>query len=74
MGKAKSRIFRKGINDQIPNISREQALKDLVCALNNNDKKVAYSITTLFGFRAEEILEAGANYESVIALKNLFTE
>ena len=40
--------------------------------LKNGDKEV-YSLITLFGLSAEEILEAGASYESVIGVKSLLS-
>ena len=42
MGKSKARIFRKGINDQIPRISRADAISETVKHLetkNINDAK-----------------------------------
>lgn len=38
--------------------------------LNSSDKEV-YSLITLFGLTAEEILEAGATYEAVKGIENL---
>lgn len=73
MGKSKSRIFRKGINDQITKISREDATKNAVKFLNSNNHNEARDLITMFGLGAEELLEAGASYESVLALKNLLT-
>ena len=65
MGKAKKRSFVNGINDKFPSMTREEALRYVV---NNIDKKVAVINTiTLFGFTAEEMLEAGAAYEDVLA-------
>lgn len=72
MGKSKKRILHKGINDQIVNIKREDALKDVVSACNSkkiNDK--IKDLISLFGFSAEELLEAGARYEDVIGLKGI---
>lgn len=72
MGKSKKRILHKGINDKIPNIKREDALDTVVCACQN--KKIDFeikSLITLFGFSAEELLEHGATYEDVLALKCL---
>ena len=66
MGKAKKRSFINGINDKFPSMTREEALKSVV---NNIEKKLAVIDTiTLFGFTAEEMLEAGAAYEDVMAL------
>ena len=72
MGKSKTRIFRKGINDQITKITRADAIKETAKLLNLNKTKEARNLITMFGLGAEEILEAGASYESVVALKNLF--
>lgn len=73
MGKSKARILRKGINDQLPKISREDAVKLAVENLENADITSAKHYITLFCLSAEEILEAGASYESVVAIKNIFT-
>lgn len=73
MGKSKARILRKGINDQIPKISREDAVKLAVENLDKADITSAKHYITLFCLSAEEILEAGASYESVVAIKNIFT-
>ncbi len=74
MGKSKTRIFRKGINDQITKITRDDAIKEVAKMLNSNNTKDARNLITMFGLGAEEILEAGASYESVVALKNLFKD
>lgn len=65
MGKAKQRSFRNGLNDKFPSITREQALADVVKNIEN--KGMVIDTITLFGFTAEEILEAGAAYEDVLA-------
>ncbi len=72
MGKSKSRIFRKGINDQMPKISRLDAINEVVKFLNHNNNTEAKNLITMFGLSAEEILEAGASYEAVVAMKNIF--
>jgi hypothetical protein len=69
MGKAKKRSFNNGINDKFPYMTRESALENVI---NNIEKKSEVIDTiTLFGFTAEEILEAGAAYEDVMALGSL---
>ena len=73
MGKSKARILRKGINDQLPKISREDAISLAVQNLEKADLVGAKHYITLFCLSAEEILEAGASYESVVAIKNIFT-
>ena len=74
MGKSKTRILRKGINNQIPKISRSDAVKTVVEELKYGSSGQAKSLIMMFGLSAEEILEGGASYESVVALKNIFKE
>ncbi len=71
MGKSKTRIFRKGANDHIPTISRNEAILEAIKYLENQDIKNATSVITRFGLGAEELLEAGASYEAVVAVKNI---
>lgn len=70
MGKSKKRIIYKGKNLQFTNLTREEAVKTVVEFLNSNSKE-AYSLITLFGLTAEEILEAGASYEAVKGMESL---
>lgn len=74
MGKSKRRILYKGINNQITNLKREDALKDIVKACNAKkiDEKIK-DLISLFGFSAEELLEFGAQYEDVIGLKGFLS-
>jgi hypothetical protein len=72
MGKSKSRIFRKGINDQFTRMTRESAVTEVAKFLEARNITEAHSLITMFGLTAEEILEAGASYESVVAMKNIF--
>lgn len=74
MGKSKSRIFRKGINDQMPTISREEAIAQAAESLNSREIKEAKRLIAIFGLNAEELLEAGASYESVKSIKNLLND
>ncbi len=70
MGKSKKRSLHLGINDRFSKLSREEAIETVVDMLKNGDKDV-YALVTLFGLTAEEILEAGASYESVIGMGNI---
>ncbi len=75
MGKAKKRSFHLGINDQLTNLSREDAVNRAVLALYSCDKRPeAYSLITRFGMSAEELLEAGASFETVISLKGIIKD
>lgn len=66
MGKAKKRSFQNGINDKFPYMTREAALASVVKNIEN--KQEVLNTITLFDFSAEEMLEAGAAYEDVMAL------
>ena len=72
MGKSKRRILHLGINNQITNLKREDAVKEVVAACNA--KKIddgVKNLISLFGFTAEELLEFGAIYEDVLGLKGI---
>lgn len=71
MGKSKTRIFRKGKNDLILKMSRTEAILEAAKFLNENNNIEAHNLITMFGLNAEELLEAGASYESVTSIKNL---
>ena len=70
LGKSKKRIIYKGKNLQFTNLTREEAAITTAEFLNSNNRE-AYSLITLFGLTAEEILEAGASYEVVKGVENL---
>ncbi len=66
MGKAKRRSLKNGINDRFQYMTRESALETVI--KNMDHKNEVIDTITLFGFSAEEMLEAGAAYEDVMAL------
>lgn len=66
MGKSKTRSLNRDINDKFKYMTRESALNNVITHMDN--KKEVIDMITLFGFTAEEILEAGAEYEDVMAL------
>ncbi len=66
MGKAKSRNLNRTIKDKFRYMTRESALDNVIKHMNN--KKEVIDTITLFGFTAEEMLEAGAEYEDVMSL------
>ena len=69
MGKSKRRSLNQGINNKFQYMTRESALNSVI---KNMDKgKDVIDTITLFGFTAEEMLEAGAEYEDVMALGGL---
>lgn len=69
MGKAKRRSLKQGINDRFQYMTRESALDSVIKNMNNKNNVI--DTITLFGLTAEEMLEAGADYEDVVALGNL---
>lgn len=77
MGKAKKRNFHNCINGKNPlplTFTREEA----VCRIMENIKAdnvgdETKDIISLFGISAEELAEAGAAYEDLVALKSVLT-
>lgn len=69
MGKAKKRSLKNGINDKFPYMTRESALSTVIKNIENKSKVI--DTITLFGFSAEEMLEAGAAYEDVMSFGGL---
>ena len=69
MGKSKRRSLNQGINNKFQYMTRESALDTVVKNLDKKYDKI--DTITLFGFTAEEMLEAGAEYEDVMALGSL---
>ncbi len=70
MGKSKKRSFNKNINASNSVLTRSNAVKTAVELLKNGSSD-AYSIISLFGLTAEEILEGGASYELVKRMENI---
>ena len=71
MGKSKTRILNKGAKQRFPYMTRESALDSVVKNIENRDEVI--DTITLFGFTAEEILEAGAAYEDVMAFGGMLS-
>ena len=71
MGKAKRRSLNQGINNKFQYMTRESALNSVVKNMDNKNEII--DTITLFGFTAEEMLEAGAEYEDVMALGGLIS-
>lgn len=69
MGKAKRRSLKNGINNRFQYMTRESALDSVIKNINNKNEVI--DTITLFGFTAEEMLEAGAEYEDVMAFGGL---
>lgn len=72
MGKAKRRSLHLGINNMFENITREQALSQVIKAFSQKNFDTSIKdLILLFGISSEELLESGAKYEDVISLKSL---
>lgn len=71
MGKAKRRSLKQGINDRFQYMTRESALSTVVQNIEKKDEVI--DTITLFGFTAEEMLEAGAAYEDVMAFGGIIS-
>ena len=69
MGKAKRRSLKQGINNRFQYTTRESALDSVIKNIEKKDEVI--DTITLFGFTAEEMLEAGATYEDVMAFGGL---
>ena len=69
MGKSKRRSLNQGINNKFQYMTRESALDNVIKNMDNKNEVI--DTITLFGFTAEEMLEAGAEYEDVMALGGL---
>ena len=69
MGKSKRRSLNQGIHNKFQYMTRESALESIIANMDNKNDVI--NTITLFGFTAEEMLEAGAEYEDVMALGGL---
>lgn len=76
MGKAKKRNFYNCIKSNLSlngTLKREDAVSFVIDKFKQNDfGEETKSVITLFGISAEELAEAGAAYEDLLALKALF--
>ena len=71
MGKSKRRSLNQGINNKFQYMTRESALNSVIKNMDNKNEVI--DTITLFGFTEEEMLEAGAEYEDVMALGGLIS-
>ncbi len=70
MGKSKRRIIAKGRFDRLENMSRDEAIEKSVQLLEKGED--IGNLVSLFGLKPEELLEAGADYESVKSYGEFF--
>ena len=69
MGKCKRRLINAAKNNSDFSITREDAIKKVCEELTNNfSDKNAINLITMFGLTAEELAEAGMDYETLKVL------
>lgn len=75
MGKAKQRIMGRGRNlSYMYDMTRHQAIDFVVSELVARPSSIkAKNMISLFGLHSEELTEAGANYECVSRLEELYS-
>ncbi|MCR4881512.1 MAG: hypothetical protein K6A44_06135 [bacterium] len=75
MGKSKQRIMGRGKNlSYMYDMTRHQAIDFVVNELMTKPKSIkAKKMISLFGLHAEELTEAGACYESVSNIENIYS-
>ena len=69
MGKAKKRSIALGKHNQITNLTRDDAINMTIEKLSKGEDVT--ELVTLFGLKAEELLEAGLEYEYVKAIEGI---
>lgn len=69
MGKAKKRSINLGKHNQIVNMTRNEAILEVVRRFKRNENVL--DLVTMFGLSAEELLEGGALYEEVKAIEGI---
>lgn len=74
MGKCKKRNFNKYKNNEALSLKRADAVNSIIKDIkNNNYSEQTKDLITLFGITAEELSEAGATYEELMAIKYIFS-
>lgn len=72
MGKSKKRIFNKNTETGLV-LKRTKAVSEVMFSINNNKiTEETKRYISLFGISIEELLEAGAEFEKISAVKSLF--
>ena len=73
MGKSKKRNLSKSNDKLCISIKRSSAIKTILNNINTHkNKEETEKLISLFGITSEELLEAGADYEAISAIKYLF--
>jgi len=73
MGKCKKRNFNRSRNSEGLSIKREDAVSSILKDIKSgNFSNKTNDLMTLFGIGLEELSEAGASYEAIMALKKLY--
>lgn len=69
MGKAKRRSINLGKHKPIVNMTRNEAILEVVKRFKHNENVL--DLVTMFGLSAEELLEGGALYEEVKSIEGI---
>lgn len=73
MGKSKKRNLSKNTDNCGITIKRCSAIRTLINNINNrSNMKETENLISLFGITTEELLESGADYEAIEAIKYMF--
>ena len=73
MGKSKKRIFNRNTDEKGLILKRDEVVSLVLHAIrSNNINEDISKYISLFGITTEELLEEGADFEEVSAVKHLF--
>lgn len=73
MGKSKKRIFNRCKYMSNPSYKRKDVVFDVVRSLKQNDfGEKPRNMISMFGLEPEELSEAGASYEELLAIRGAF--
>ncbi len=72
MGKSKKRIFNKNKTNTGSIMKRSDIIEQVISSLRNNNLTTeTKKLISLFGISAEELSEAGANFEEISAIEEI---
>ena len=73
MGKSKKRIFNKSTETKGTALKRNEVVINILNNIKSNSNiRETENLISLFGITSEELLEAGACYEEITAIKHMF--
>ncbi len=73
MGKSKKRIFNKNTDEKGIILKRNKVIEEILHNIKSSKiTEETEKLIGLFGITIEELLEAGADFEEISAIKHLF--